>query len=203
MRFKRVHPNEFDFCPKTYVMPEDYRLLITDHDVSPSSLLIMKPVSQSCGRGITVLNQKSEVKRKPGFVVQQYLSPLLINGLKFDLRVYCLVTSYDPLKVYMFREGLVRFATQKYSQSKETLDQRYMHLTNYSVNKRSQSYNKADSQSESSKWSFAQLKSYFDKQGYSFSVLLQRISDIIVKTLLAIEPHVYQAVVRNAKRNAN
>jgi tubulin polyglutamylase TTLL4 len=47
-----------------------------------------------------------------------------------------LVTSYDPLKVYLFKEGLTRFATEKYSTNLTSLKKRFVHLTNYSVNKR-------------------------------------------------------------------
>ena len=47
-------------------------------------------------------------------VTSRYLAkPFLINGSKFDLRIYVYVTSYDPLRIYVFEDGLVRFATCK------------------------------------------------------------------------------------------
>jgi len=51
------------------------------------------------------------------------------------MRIYCLVTSYDPLVMYMFKDGLVRFSTEKFSLKTKNLKKRYIHLTNYSVNK--------------------------------------------------------------------
>ena len=49
-------------------------------------------------------------------VVQEYIDdPMLIDGLKFDIRLYVLITSCEPLKIFVFKEGLVRFATEEYN----------------------------------------------------------------------------------------
>ena len=71
--------------------------------------------------------------------------PLLIDEYKFDLRIYVLVTSVDPLRIYLFDEGLARFATAKYMKpdvkNMATLN---MHLTNYAINKNSKEYVSAE-----------------------------------------------------------
>jgi tubulin polyglutamylase TTLL6/13 len=44
--------------------------------------------------------------------VQIYLnSPYLIDGLKFDMRIYVLIYGCDPIRIYVYEEGLARFAT--------------------------------------------------------------------------------------------
>ena len=67
----------------------------------------------------------------------------LFTGFKFDLRLYVAVTSYDPLVVYLYEEGLSRFATVRYDQKiTKNIKNQCMHLTNYTVNKKSCDYEK-------------------------------------------------------------
>lgn len=55
------------------------------------------------------------MKNIKDYLIQNYITNVhLINGFKYDLRIYTLISSLDPLRVYVYNEGLVRFATQPY-----------------------------------------------------------------------------------------
>ena len=69
----------------------------------------------SQGKGIFLTNDVEQINKEESLVVQEYLHyPLLLDKLKFDIRLYVLVLSCDPLKIFLFKEGLVRFATMDY-----------------------------------------------------------------------------------------
>ena len=76
----------------------------------------MKPHNRSQGKGIIVTADieviASRLDKYSQLVVSQYVdNPLLINGFKFDLRIYVGITSVYPLRMYIYEEGLARFAT--------------------------------------------------------------------------------------------
>lgn len=125
----------FDFVPQTFVMPAEYKELCSTHN-RVKGPWIVKPVASSRGRGIFIVENPSQVPLEEPVVVAKYISkPLLVHGHKCDLRLYIAVTSFDPLLVYIYEEGLVRFATVKYDTSHKELWNPCMHLCNYSINK--------------------------------------------------------------------
>lgn len=64
---------------------------------------------------IALYHNAEKIPQTEHFVVQEYLErPFLIDGFKCDLRIYVLVSSCDPLKVFLFNDGLVRMGTEQY-----------------------------------------------------------------------------------------
>jgi len=85
-----------------------------------------------------------------------------------------------------------------------SLKKRFVHLTNYSVNKRNvEGYVKNNDKAKddsmiedggeggnSSKWNLLQLKTQFEKMGLDFKSTKNKIKDVIIKTLISVEPHI-------------
>ena len=64
---------------------------------------------------------------KEAYVISRYIDhPLLVGGKKFDLRIYVLVTSYRPLKVWLSAKGFARFCNEKYSTDMSDIDNMMM-----------------------------------------------------------------------------
>lgn len=120
------------------------------------------------------------------------MNPLLIEDCKFDLRIYVLIKSLIPLKVFRFEEGLARLSTAAYqSPNKENKANLNMHLTNYAINKWSPHFVQNKSIEESSighKRSLGAIYSHLEKMGCDSKELKSKIDEVIVKTILAVFP---------------
>ena len=152
------------------------------------------------------------LNNKKGFIVSKYITkPHLINGYKYDMRVYVLVVSFDPLVIYMYKDGLVRFATEKYSLKSNGLSHQWIHLTNYSVNKKSEGYvknqekdveteEKANEEKEhTSKWSYSQLKAKLIAEGANWDRIENEIKDVMIKTIISVESIIVHQMNINTK----
>lgn len=159
---------------------------------------ILKPDCGAQGRGIWLTNDLKKINPTDRMICQTYIAkPLLIDGYKFDLRVYALITSIDPLRIFVYNEGLARFATSKYIEaSPDTNADLYMHLTNYSVNRRNSQYDLCDNDDCGSKRKFSAINNWMRRHNYDVDEFWLRIDDIIIKTILSAWPmlkHNYHA----------
>ncbi|XP_027947985.1 tubulin polyglutamylase TTLL4 isoform X1 [Eumetopias jubatus] len=189
----RFGKKEFSFFPQSFILPQDAKLLRKAWDSSSRQKWIVKPPASARGIGIQVIHKWSQLPKRRPLLVQRYLhKPYLISGSKFDLRIYVYVTSYDPLRIYLFSDGLVRFASCKYSPSMKSLGNKFMHLTNYSVNKKNAEYQaNADATAcQGHKWALKALWNYLSQKGVNIDAIWEKIKDVVVKTIISSEPYV-------------
>src|SRR6218665_535378 len=148
---RSLFPDEYSFYPRSWFLPQQFsdfsssfRSAVRHQNPTDNHpVFIVKPDGGSQGDGIYLIEDpKDYVFGDRRHIVQEYVSsPLLLDRLKFDLRVYVVLTSVDPLALYLARDGLARFCTIPYRPpTNRNIRASYMHLTNYSLNKRSRNY---------------------------------------------------------------
>ena len=193
MRMRKEFPKEYSFFPPTWLLPYDWKEFKTQFTEKKCKTFIVKPEALSQGKGIFLTRSWENINPIEHYVVQRYIhKPYLMEGLKFDLRIYVLVYGCDPLRIYIFKEGLARLATDAYVPPVNTnLTNFFMHLTNYAINKNSDNFvfnADADKADVGHKRSLTFVWRYVDEHGGDSKELQEKIRDCIVKTLCAVQP---------------
>nr|XP_039257520.1 uncharacterized protein LOC120334135 [Styela clava]XP_039257521.1 uncharacterized protein LOC120334135 [Styela clava] len=215
-RMQTLYPGEFDFYPTSWVIPEQYHQFIgevgtaagsknkngrftPDNKVRKSSIpttprtFIVKPDAGRQGDGIYLVTDPRDVQAEVGTrpsIVQEYIdSPLLLEGYKFDLRIYVVISRIDPVEIYICKEGLARLCTTPYeAPTKQNVKNTFMHLTNYSLNKNSEDFVQTDAAGTGSKRTLTSVEELLEKKGYDVKRMRKEIKQLAVKTILAILP---------------
>lgn len=195
-RMQRLFTKDYSFFPKTWCLPADLGEALSYSRLRKNKTYILKPDAGSQGRGILITKSLKDIKPSDRVICQVYISrPFLIDGYKFDLRVYTLITSVDPLRIYVYKEGLVRFATSRYKEpTGVNISNVFMHLTNYAVNKHSRTYNQDEE--GGSKRKLTWFNSFMRSMGHDVDRLWKNIDEVLIKTIVCAWPilkHSYNA----------
>ena len=164
------------------------------------NLWILKP-GENCnrGNGICVCNSleqiKNELKNNPfpktgehTFIIQKYIEkPFLINRRKFDIRLYCLITSINGyIQAYYYKDGYIRTSCKEYNP--KNITNKFIHLTNDAVQKKSDDYGKYE---YANKISYVEFQRYLDNHRPKvylnfFEDVIPRIKKIVKDTVFAV-----------------
>lgn len=110
---------------------------------------------------------------------------MLFGGRKFDMRIYALCLSYQPLTIYLYRVGFARFAHDRYDNSDLDnlcnfifliLDK---HLTNVAINMNAPTYVKRIG----GKWFLDRLKNFMLSKYINFIIFLDMVYKKLMKHL--------------------
>jgi len=187
-RLQKLFPKDYNCFPKSWCLPADYNDFQAYCRTKKNKTFICKPETGCQGKGIFITKSIKDIKHGEHMICQQYITKcLLIDGFKFDLRLYVLVTSCDPLRIFMYKEGLGRFATKKYQEpNNNNMDEVCMHLTNYAINKNSSDFIRDDN--TGSKRTIKAVCEWLNEYGYDVNKMWSNIDDVVIKTLISCQP---------------
>ena len=205
MRMYKLFPKEYSFFPPTWLLPLEWNDFKKQFNEKKAKTFIVKPEALSQGKGIFLTRDWTALDPAEHCVVQRYLhKPFLIDGLKFDLRIYVLVYGCDPYRIYMYKEGLARLATEQYTPpTGSNMENLYIHLTNYAINKDNENFlfnTDADKADIGHKRSLDFVWRYIDQHGGDSKTVRNEIKKCIIKAFCAVQPwlaHVYRSCQPN------
>ncbi|XP_050782789.1 tubulin polyglutamylase TTLL11 isoform X5 [Gopherus flavomarginatus] len=196
-----LFPEEYNFYPHSWILPEEFPLFVAEVRMMKESdppwkpTFIVKPDGGCQGDGIYLIKDPSDIRMAGNLqsrpaVVQEYISkPLLIDKLKFDIRLYVLLKSLEPLEIYIAKDGLSRFCTEPYQEpTLKNLHQVFMHLTNYSLNIHSGNFIHSDNVNTGSKRTFSSVLYRLSSKGVDIKKLWSDIISLVIKTVIALTP---------------
>ena len=147
---------------------------------------IVKPGGLSRGRGVHCIDQLndilSNVKPCNQTIIQKYIeNPLVINGRKFDIRQWVLVTDLNPLTVWLFETPYIRFGAENYHI--DDFKNVFSQLTGNSIAKHSDKFNTGEI--EGDMWENAQFREFLKKTygGDPWIEIQKKIEKIVILSL--------------------
>ena len=186
-------PNDYNYLPETFIFPNDkneFYEKMKDYKLNIDDLWLIKPKNEDQGRGIKLMKNINEICEN--CIVTKYISnPHLLNRRKYDLRLYVLITSINPLIIYVFDDGLVRITTEDYELDLNSLENVFIHLTNTCLNDKSDKYkiNNDPNAEYGNTWTVKTLKRHLEKEGFDWSEIFDKIKDFLVKQFITMEKY--------------
>ena len=190
LKMQKKFKDDYNYMPFKYILPQDrdtVQEIMKEYNIfNIKEIYIVKPLASTHGKGVRILTDPTTVPTK-GILEKYIYNPHLINRRKYDMRIYVLVTGFRPLKIYIYDNGIIRFCSEKYTTDAEKLNNNYIHVTNYSVNKALDILRKGEQEIDFEiKWSLLALKGYFLEKKINFEPIWKRIKDIVIKTILSV-----------------
>ena len=194
MTMKKLFKDDYNYMSETYCYPTDQNQIyikFNNYSLDIKNLWLVKPVAKSVGKGIHFFTSLKQEMNKGGlFLITKFISNLdLIDNKKYDLRLYILISGLKPLRIYLYKKGLVRRASSAFNTSIEEIQNRYMFLTNTGVNQKNEKYIFPHEYNDSNAniWNLDTYKHYLKSKNVDYEIIHEKIKDIAIKSIISFQ----------------
>jgi len=209
-KMNEIFPDDYNYMLETFSFPEDKKIInkkfkdYSFNSTQKNDSWLIKPKMRSLGLGISILKNIANIKEE--CIITKYLiNPHLIKGFKYDLRIHGLVTSVKPLKIYLYDEGLVRVASEKYDP--KNIDNKFSFLTNLFLNRKNKKkfiYPKNLTNIENSNlWNLAAFRRYCKRNNINYDKLYDEFGDIFIKMVFSVRQKIINDIKTNKLSSSN
>ena len=214
INYKPFHdkfPGDYNYMLETYSYPKEKQEIIEKFSKyslkNDNDVWMIKPTMGSLGLEISILTNYSDIKLKNYLITKYLYNPHLIKGYKYDLRFHGLVSTIKPLKLYLYNEGLVRLASEKYNFSVSDPHNKYSFLTNLFINKKNQKkfiYPKnMKNMEDSNLWNLDTFQKYCARNNINYEKLYSEVGDIFIKMMITVREKIIDNIEKTNLQYSN
>lgn len=183
--------SDLKYIPKSFKLPAEREKFVAYAEENPEKVFVQK---HNQHRHINIKSLSEIEFDKNETFLQEYVDkPLLVDGHKFDIGVYVIITSVDPLRVYIYKgDILFRFCPVKYHPFDATNVDKYIvgddYLPTWDVPSLAPFFNGLGFGMRDSFDAYVRLK------GRDPSVIWPQVEDAIRLAIISKEKHLVEAV---------
>ena len=214
INYKPFHdkfPDDYNYMLETYSYPKEKQEIIEKFSKyslkNDNDVWMIKPTMGSLGLEISILTNYSDIKLKNYLITKYLYNPHLIKGYKYDLRFHGLVSTIKPLKLYLYNEGLVRLASEKYNFSVSDPHNKYSFLTNLFINKKNKKkfiYPKnMKNMEDSNLWNLDTFQKYCARNNINYEKLYSEVGDIFIKMMITVREKIIDNIEKTNLQYSN
>ena len=188
LKQQNLFKNDYNYMLDTYIYPKDKDKIYNDfkdYKIKSNNLWIIKQKEESTNAKAHFFKSLKNIPKE--FVMSKYLTnPHLIDGKKYHLRLYVLVSGIKPLRIYLYNEGFAHIAKNKFSLDKKYFDNKRVHLTNSIANNKKNFYFiNEKAKNNTNKMNLFEYRNYLKKENIDYNLLREKLIDTIIKTVIS------------------
>ena len=192
LNFNKKFPSEYNYMPEAFINPKDSKKIkeiFEDYNFGIKNLWIFQRAVNEDGGGVKFFRGYYQIGNartiNSSFLIKKYINnPFLINNKKFNIKAYALVTGLNPLRIYLYNDGLLLFNNYEFNLNKDQLKNNSVHFLDDNW-----------SSDDGRIWNFSEFMNFCEKNEINYNKIKNKIIDIIIKSFISFYEYINEKVI--------